>query len=133
MPEELQEAWKKLVKEVVLAQEIEIAWSVKPLNTVGRPELISYWDGSDLAYAGVIYIRWLLKQEPLFSSVDSPGTTPLFSNRAWHVTMPTHKARVTPSKGLTTPRSELNGLVVLGRLLDNVVHTLDSSCPVSCI
>ena len=37
----------------------------------------------------------------------------------------TSKARVVPSSGLTTPRAELSGLVVLIRLMDKVVKNLE--------
>ena len=94
------------------APSISFDRSVRPKNAVGRPELIGYWDGSDLAYAAVIYVRWQLAQED-----DEDSVT-------WHVSLLTAKARVTPVSGITTQRSELNGLVVLGRIMSTVVKCM---------
>lgn len=73
--------------------------STKPKSAVGDPELIGYFDGSDDAYAAVVYIRWTL------------------SNGSYDVNLACAKAKVTPLKRISTPRSELNGAVLLTRLL----------------
>ena len=91
----------------------------------GRPQLIGYWDGSQEAYAAVIYIRWLC------------------SDNTWHSTLVTSKSRVTPAAGFSIPRSELSGLLMLTRLITNVAAALDvppirvtlagdSTCTISC-
>ena len=43
----------------------------------------------------------------------------------WKVTLYGSKARVTPAKGTTTPRSELNGLLILTRLLNVIVKAME--------
>ena len=57
-----------------------------------------YFDGSDDVFAAVIYIRWKL----------SDGTV--------SVSLLCDKPKVTPSKRISTPRSELNGAVIASRL-----------------
>ena len=42
--------------EVVFSERIIFPRSVKPKICIGRPELVGYWDNSDLAFAAVIYI-----------------------------------------------------------------------------
>ena len=122
LPRKFQEEWRVAVKEVVCAPEIVFSRGIRPMGAKGRAELIGYWDGSNLAYAAVVYIRWLVGGE------ESVG------DRVWLVAFLTSKARVTPAAGLTTPRSELNGLVVLCRLIDRIMKCLDEKpCRVTMI
>ena len=90
---------------------ITVPRSVRPVVGVGLPELFAFFDGSLEAYACCIYVRWLLagdnKQAP-----------------EYQVRLLTGKARVTPLKGSTAPRSELSGLLILSRLLKVVVEAL---------
>ena len=81
----------------------------KPKNNAGRPEIIGFWDGSDEAYSGVCYVRWKLDGKD-----------------EWETNLITSKARVTPKSGCTTPRSELSGLVLLVRLIDQILSALDN-------
>ena len=81
------------------ASSITFQRSTRPKNAVGDPELIGYFDGSDDAYAAVVYIRWTL------------------SDGSYDVNLACAKAKVTPLKRISTPRSELNGAVLLTRLL----------------
>ena len=43
----------------------------------------------------------------------------------WITTLTTAKCRVTPVQGLTTPRSELCGLLILVRLVNTCIKSLD--------
>ena len=70
-----------------------------PKSAVGQPEIVAYFDGSDDAYAAVVYSRWTLAD----GSID--------------VNLAIAKAKVTPLKRISTPRSELNGAVLLTRLV----------------
>ena len=132
LPAQLQDIWRGLVREIVVAEQIVFPRGTKPASAVGRPEIIGYWDGSDVAYTAVVYIRWVL-----LGKTDD-------GERKWHVALLIAKARVTPAGGLSTPRSELNGFVVLGRLLDTVIKCLpvkpcrvtmigDSECTISAL
>ena len=64
------------------------------------------FDGSDLAFAAVIYVRWVLSDESVY------------------VTLLCAKSRVTPLQRISTPRSELNGAVIAVRLLISCLHSL---------
>ena len=81
----------------------------KPANTVGKCQLVCFFDGSDHAYAAVIYIRWLLK--------DGSVLVQLLSC----------KARITPLLRISTARSELNGAVLASVLVLSTVRSLSSS------
>ena len=107
LPESLNQKWRQLAVDLVESGDIVFPRTVQPDGVTGAPELISFWDGSDLAFGGVIYIRW--------KKVDSDD---------WHVALLASKARVTPKANLSTPRSELNGLVVLVRLLNTIIPAL---------
>ena len=63
----------------------------KPNLAVGDPEVVGYFDGSDDAYAGVVYLRWALE------------------DGSYEANLVCSKAKVTPLKRISTPRSELNG------------------------
>ena len=60
LPAQLQDIWRGLVREIVVAEQIVFPRGTKPASAVGRPEIIGYWDGSDVAYTAVVYIRWVL-------------------------------------------------------------------------
>ena len=72
--------------------------ATRPKSAIKGPEIIGYFDGSDNAYAAVVYLRWVL------------------SDGSIRATLAGSKAKVTPLKRISTPRSELNGAVLLGRL-----------------
>ena len=61
--------------------------------------MIGFFDGSDDVYAGVLYLRWALK------------------DWSYEANLACSKETVTPLKRISTPRSELNGAVLLSRLL----------------
>ena len=79
---------------------------------------MGYWDGSLLAYAALLYIRWLLNTNP----------------PSWKASLLCAKVRVTPISGLTAPKTELNGSVVQGRVIDNAIPSLpEKPCRVTMI
>ena len=128
LPEKWQKVWREIVMELVHAVAVTAPRGTKLRSCIGRPELVAYWDGSEDAYATLIYIRWLVSASE--------------TERVWHTCLLTAKARVTPVGGITTPRSELNGLVILGRLMEQVVDAMrekparitmvgDSTCVIS--
>ena len=75
--------------------DIVIKRSVKPEDTVGAAEIIGFADGSLEAYGCAVYARWLLEKL-------EPGEPDRY-----FVKLICGKARVTPMKGTTAPRSEL--------------------------
>ena len=56
LPEELQKDWKTAIKLLVEQEEVVFDRGTTPVNALGRPELVCYWDGSLLAYAALLYI-----------------------------------------------------------------------------
>ena len=108
LPDDMQEQWKELLREVVALPELTFPRTITAELVIGRPELIVYSDGSNVAFGAVIYIRWVLQEVGKF-----------------HTALVTSKSRVTPKTGLTAPRSELQGLVVATRLTNAVMKALD--------
>ena len=90
---------------IIQVERICFPRAVKPEQAVGKFQLICFFDGSDLAYASVIYVRWLL----------ADGST--------YTTLVSCKARVTPLNRISTPRSEMNGGALASR---HVLSTLKS-------
>ena len=109
IPREDHEHWSKLVLMLVTSRSISFPRATKPQNAVGKCQLICFFDGSDLAYASVIYIRWNLDDGSVFT------------------TLVTSKARTTPLQRISTPRSELNGATVASRLLISTLRSWSSS------
>ena len=112
LPEEYQIKWRRLVEEMVTNKPISFPRSLTVERAVGRPELIAFFDGSDMAYGAVVYIRF-----------DLAGT------KEKHTRLVTSKSKVTPRGGITTPRSELSGIIVAVRLISNVIKSLSHTHP----
>jgi len=108
IPEEERTWWTDKMIEMIKAEAITFPRSIWISGAVSRPELIVYFDGSDLAYGVMIYSRWPTQS----------GT--------WHTTLLSSKSKVTPRAGCTTPRAELNALVLACRLLTKLVPALDT-------
>jgi hypothetical protein len=64
LTEEMQKDWKAAIRLLVEQEEVVFDRGTKPANALGRPDLVGYWDGSLLAYAALLYIRWLLDTDP---------------------------------------------------------------------
>ena len=106
-----------MVIDVIAADPVVFQRSLRSDDVVGHPEIVAYFDGSDQAFAAVVYLRWLTTE---------PGV--------WHTCLIASKARVCPKAGQTTPRAELSGLVLLTRLVNNIVKSLDvSPCRITVI
>ena len=113
IPKDLHVAWVEILTMFLQLGEIVLDRAVKPENTIGAPELVGFADGSLEAYACAIYVRWKLMS-------DTVGDEEKF-----HVRLVCGKARVTPAKGTTAPRSELSGFLILTRLLKVVWNAMD--------
>ena len=101
--------WRELLTLVNEVGCVEFPRATKPGNAVGKPTMIGYFDGSDDAYAAVIYYRWLLRD----GSVECR--------------LVTSNAKVTPLKRISTPRAELNGAVLLSRLVLSTIKGISES------
>ena len=113
IPEDLHKTWVETIIFFIKLGKIVLDRSVKPEGTVGAPELIGFADGSLEAYACAIYVRWLLAKV----APEDPDR--------FFVRLICGKARVTPAKGTTPPRSELSGFLTLTRMLKVVVSAMD--------
>merc|ERR1711923_6055 len=124
LPPPLQTVWRNFTKDLLDFPEVSFPRSVVPEDAVGRPELVGFFDASDQAYAACIFVRWRTR------------------SGGWFVSLLCAKARVCPTSGLTTPRAELNALLILVRLIEVAVLALavqpcritlagDSTCSIS--
>ena len=106
IPSADQETWYKLIEMLVKSKSIVFPRATRPPNAFGKSQMVSFFDGSDVAY--VIYVRWTL------------------DNGSVVIRLMSCKSRVTPLQRISTPRSELNGALLASRL---VLSTLRSLSP----
>ena len=102
-------------------EELEFPRSLWPDEAVvGDPWLVSFSDGSQLGFGGVVYIRWELAKGGFWSRIVLS------------------RGKIGPKSRLTIPRMELNGAVINKRLVEfvesaitrklgRVIHLVDSS------
>ena len=82
---------------------------------------IGFCDGSLSAYSAVVYVRWSMSE-------------PKYEENKFSVSILCAKAKVTPTNGQTTPKSELNGATLLSRLLKSAVRaSVDKPSQVVCV
>ena len=96
--------WSEWFSELLVPVEATFPRSTQPENAVDRPRLVGFSDASMLALCAVVYVIWS----------DDRGVH--------HPRVLTGKCRVAPLVGTTIPRGELQGLVVLHRLVLAVVE-----------
>ena len=113
LPESFQILWKEALEDAVKFGEITFPRSVKPEGVTGNPTLVGYADGSKHAFGTSLYIRWKLSQpDPNQFVVDKVGK----KHTVTHVSrLVTAKAKI--AKTGKVPRTEINGLVLLARLV----------------
>ena len=80
--------WVGLLEMLVRTGGIVFNRATKPDNTVGRCDLVCFFDGSDLAFGMVIYVRWELDNGSVWVSLIAA------------------KSKVAPLFGTSTPRVE---------------------------
>ena len=113
LPEDLRDVWVNLLTMFLRMDDIVVSRSVRPSGVEETPELIGFADGSLSAYGCTVYVRWkLVKMDP-----EDPDQ--------FSVKLVCAKARVAPVKGITAPRSELSGFLILTRLLKVLVNAMD--------
>ena len=122
---------RKILTEMVTTPDIKFHRAVVPANARDDFELLGFWDGGKPASAAVIYTRHEL-EEPRGQETHS-------------VRLLVAKARVTPtSPTVSTPRTELRGLLLLSRLITSILPGLskppsrislfgDSQCTISAV
>jgi hypothetical protein len=96
IPSDRHKEWEETITMFLSISEIELDdRAVRPEGVSDPPELIGFADGSPLAYACEIYIRWTKTK----TSSREPTR--------YVVRMVCAKARVTSVRGTTAPRSEM--------------------------
>ena len=113
IPSDLHKQWEEIIARFLEIGEIELNRAVRPAGVLDPPELIGFADGSLLAYACAIYIRWTKEK----AAPEDPDR--------YVVQLVCGKARVTSVRGTTAPRSEMSGFLILTRLLRVVVNAMD--------
>ena len=103
----LVDTWNRYIEELVRTGMIEFRRCVRPEGKVEEFILVGFFDGSDQAFAGVVYCRWKME--------DGSVVIRLLCS----------KSRVTPLQRISTPRSELNGAVIVVRLIWTVIQALE--------
>ena len=103
---------REMLKEIVVMEDVEFPRSVKGSNMRGRPAIVGWWDGGEPAAAAVVYLRYQREE------VGTSGET-------HQARLVSAKARVNPSSGpVSTPRSEMRGLLMLVRMITAVLPGL---------
>ena len=80
---------------------------MKPHDTVGKPTLVVFSDGSSIAYGTCAYVRWEL------------------AGNKYVVRLIAAKNRIAPTHQITIPRLELCGAVLAVRLRETIVREID--------
>ena len=103
LPAKLRNTWVDYIRELVITGQLEFQRCVRPVGKVEEFILVVVFDAS----AAVIYCRWKME--------DGAVVVKLLCS----------KASTTPLRGISTPRGELNGVVVGVRLVWIVVQALE--------
>ena len=140
LPDNFQSRWKETLEEAVRMDEIIFPRSFKPEGVIGDPGLVGFPDGSKTAFGCALYIRWRLsKPDPDQRVLDKDGN--------WHQVnyvsrLVTAKSKI--SKTGKVPRNEMNGLLLLARLVTatlpglvdkptSLLVILDSRCTIQSV
>ena len=95
------------MEELVRAGQLVFQRCIRPEGEVSDFALVAFFDGSDQAFAGVVYCRWDMEDGSV------------------HVNLLCSKAKVCPLRRISTARGELNGAVVMVRLVWTVIQALE--------
>ena len=115
LPSIMQEKWRQMLHELVNTAPIYIPRYVRPPNSVGKPELIVFWDGSLIAYAAPAYLRYEITEEcpgPWADAQDRKST--------WKAALLASKGKLASLAGISPPRSKMNSYVLAHKL----AHTM---------
>ena len=80
LPQKLKVEWINMFRMLIEVANVSFPRATRPKSAIKGPEIIGYFDGSDNAYAAVVYLRWVL------------------SDGSIHATLAGSKAKVTPLK-----------------------------------
>lgn len=98
LPEVLHKKWVEFFSQLASLSELRYDRCIKPENAAGKPTLIVFCNGSELAYGAGVFVRWKL--------ID--GT---FSSQLVFA-----KNRIAPLTKISIPQMELNATVIAKRV-----------------
>ena len=104
IPHELKEKWVKMLQTLKEAEKLRFARCVKPPDAVGNPVLMMCNDASKDAMCCTAHLRWKLESGDFACKLYCA------------------KTRVTPLDRESTPRNEMQSLVMSVRLSSTVIH-----------
>ena len=107
LPQDLLKHFKYLIQLVVEAGGLEFKRCTKPHNAVGKSVMVAYFDGSDDAFSAVIYLRWKV------------------STGGYQSCLLTAKAKVAAMWSTSTPRVEMDGAVLVARLVYRAIKSFN--------
>ena len=124
--EELRQDWIDLITEAVRGQMLVFPRRARPVGAVGCPRIVGFGDGANPAYGGAVYLVWQFKcnDEDECDNVYCREQLGEGGHYAGYLIL--GKARVTPLRGFTVPRSEMSGAVLASRMMFRVVKALQS-------
>ena len=135
IPSIKKENWISLITEAVLADEVVFPRKCRPDNSIGGPVIAGMGDGALPAYGGCIYMIWEHACPNSLACTFDSCNGKLGGHFSANLVL--GKARVTPLRGFTTPRSELSSGVLVSRMAVRVARALSplmpEDCPKSCI
>ena len=119
LPRSIEEQWKQVMVEIPRLTELKFQRTLTPQDSVGKPMMIIFSDGSEHAYGAVAYLRWKTQDGRYESRLIMA------------------KSRMAPLKTVDIVRIELCGAVLSKRLratilkemqpqLERVIHLVDS-------
>ena len=119
MPEQMKQKWCCFFTDLFELENLKLPRALTTDGVVGKPWLILFSDGSNIAYGFAAYIRWKLKSGGYWCRLIMA------------------KSRIAPLHKTTTPRMELNGAVLSKRgrqviekemniQFERVIHLVDS-------
>ena len=107
IPEGIRESWERWRRELPLLTNIHVRRCYFPSDAkIISTQLHGFCDASEVAYAGVLYLRM----------VDTAGKV--------YVSLVMSKTKVAPLKRMSIPRLELSGANLLSKLLHHVQSVL---------
>ena len=106
---EMKQSWFEFFKGLFELELLEIPRCIQPNIAYGKPMLVLFSDGSNLAFGACAYIRWETAWNTFFAKLLMA------------------KNRIAPTRQLTIPRLELCGAVLSARLREKIVNCLGFS------
>ena len=108
----LLQKWQQFMRELSKCTDVKLNRNIFPtwMSDDTRCSLVGFCDASDIANGCVTYLKWCNKNETI---VD--------------VKFLAAKGKVAPIKGITTPRNELCGALLLSRLVYSMLRTFKNT------